>query len=220
MTDLAADPLDLVELMFLLEQEFGIRLTREDLSLSAQLSLPDEELRTGEVLTPLGCHGRHFADHLRLRSEGGRGSEVVSQGGQLSCRSTRALHPTRRLVRKPWVSAAWATAAPGLKIPVSVVRFRPQAHQLVRHPGPSGLQGPLGLSVFGARDLLFLERRSRSIRFELPRSLPSVHALQHARVPVTHHRGDELSGYGHLHQPVGEGPAEVIRAARGDSTPC
>lgn len=51
MTDLAADSLDLVELMFLLEQEFGIRLTREDLSLSAQLGLPEEELRTGEVLT-------------------------------------------------------------------------------------------------------------------------------------------------------------------------
>ncbi len=52
MTDLGADSLDLVELMFLLEQEFGIRLTREDLSLSAQLGLPEEELRTGEVLTP------------------------------------------------------------------------------------------------------------------------------------------------------------------------
>jgi acyl carrier protein len=51
MTDLDADSLDLVELMFLLEQEFGIRLTREDLSLSAQLGLPEEELRTGEVLT-------------------------------------------------------------------------------------------------------------------------------------------------------------------------
>ncbi len=52
MNDLDADSLDLVELMFLLEQEFGIRLTREDLSLSAQLGLPEEELRTGEVLTP------------------------------------------------------------------------------------------------------------------------------------------------------------------------
>jgi acyl carrier protein len=52
MTDLDADSLDLVELMFLLEQEFGIRLTREDLSLSAQLGLPEEELRSGEVLTP------------------------------------------------------------------------------------------------------------------------------------------------------------------------
>ncbi len=52
MTDLGADSLDLVELMFLLEQEFGIRLRREDLSLSAQLGLPEEELRKGEVLTP------------------------------------------------------------------------------------------------------------------------------------------------------------------------
>jgi acyl carrier protein len=52
MTDLGAESLDLVELMFLLEQEFGIRLSREDLSLSAQLGLTEEELRSGEVLTP------------------------------------------------------------------------------------------------------------------------------------------------------------------------
>jgi acyl carrier protein len=52
MEDLGADSLDLVELMFLLEQEFGIRMSREDLSLSAQLGLPEEELRRGEVLTP------------------------------------------------------------------------------------------------------------------------------------------------------------------------
>ena len=52
MTDLGAESLDLVELMFLLEQEFGIRLNREDLSLSAQLGLTEEELRSGEVLTP------------------------------------------------------------------------------------------------------------------------------------------------------------------------
>jgi len=52
MVDLGADSLDLVELMFLLEQEFGIRMSREDLSLSAQLGLSEEELRHGEVLTP------------------------------------------------------------------------------------------------------------------------------------------------------------------------
>lgn len=52
MTDLGAESLDLVELMFLLEQEFGIRLSREDLSLSAQLGLTEEELRSGEVLSP------------------------------------------------------------------------------------------------------------------------------------------------------------------------
>lgn len=52
MTDLGADSLDLVELMFLLEQEFGIRMAREDVSLSAQLGLPEEELHSGEVLTP------------------------------------------------------------------------------------------------------------------------------------------------------------------------
>jgi len=52
MTDLGAESLDLVELMFLLEQEFGIKLSRDDLSLSGQLGLTEEELRSGEVLTP------------------------------------------------------------------------------------------------------------------------------------------------------------------------
>jgi acyl carrier protein len=51
MDDLGAESLDLVELMFLLEQAFDIRLSRDDLSLSAQLGLPDEELHRDEVLT-------------------------------------------------------------------------------------------------------------------------------------------------------------------------
>ncbi len=41
MNDLGADSLDLVELMYLLEQEFDIRLSRDDLSLSAQLGIPE-----------------------------------------------------------------------------------------------------------------------------------------------------------------------------------
>lgn len=51
LVDLKADSLDLVELMYLLEQEFDLRLKREDLSLSAQLGLPEEELHENEVLT-------------------------------------------------------------------------------------------------------------------------------------------------------------------------
>jgi acyl carrier protein len=50
--DLGAESLDLVELMYLLEQEFNIRLEQEDLSLSAQLGLPEEEIHQNEVLTP------------------------------------------------------------------------------------------------------------------------------------------------------------------------
>jgi len=50
--DLAADSLDLVELMYLLEQEFNITLSKQDLSLTAQLGLPEEELHEHEVLKP------------------------------------------------------------------------------------------------------------------------------------------------------------------------
>jgi acyl carrier protein len=52
MNDLGADSLDLVELMYLLEQEFDIQLSREDLSLSAQLGIPEEQIHDNEVLTP------------------------------------------------------------------------------------------------------------------------------------------------------------------------
>jgi acyl carrier protein len=50
--DLGAESLDLVELMYLLEQEFELRLSRDDLSLSAQLGLDDEQLHEDGVLTP------------------------------------------------------------------------------------------------------------------------------------------------------------------------
>ncbi|MEW6363900.1 MAG: phosphopantetheine-binding protein [Acidobacteriota bacterium] len=50
--DLGADSLDLVELMFLLEREFSIRLDKRDLSLSAQLGLTEQETHHEEVLTP------------------------------------------------------------------------------------------------------------------------------------------------------------------------
>jgi acyl carrier protein len=49
--DLGADSLDLVELMYVLEQEFGVRFDKADLSLSGQLGLPEEETHRDEVLT-------------------------------------------------------------------------------------------------------------------------------------------------------------------------
>ncbi len=52
MNDLGAESLDLVELMFLLEQEFEIKLDKQDMSLSAQLGLAEAELHRDEVLTP------------------------------------------------------------------------------------------------------------------------------------------------------------------------
>ena len=50
--DLGADSLDLIELMYVMEDEFGMKLDRQDLSLSAQLGLPDSEVHQNEVLTP------------------------------------------------------------------------------------------------------------------------------------------------------------------------
>jgi acyl carrier protein len=50
--DLGADSLDLVELMYVLEEEFSLRLDKQDLSLSAQLGLPEEEVHQKEVVTP------------------------------------------------------------------------------------------------------------------------------------------------------------------------
>lgn len=50
--DLGADSLDLVELMYVLEDEFALKLDKQDLSLSAQLGLPEAEVHEHEVLTP------------------------------------------------------------------------------------------------------------------------------------------------------------------------
>jgi acyl carrier protein len=50
--ELGADSLDLVELMYVLEDEFAIKLDKQDLSLSAQLGLPENEVHQNEVLTP------------------------------------------------------------------------------------------------------------------------------------------------------------------------
>ncbi len=50
--DLGADSLDLVELMYVLEDEFAIKLDKQDLSLSAQLGLPEDEVHDHEVIKP------------------------------------------------------------------------------------------------------------------------------------------------------------------------
>jgi acyl carrier protein len=70
--DLGADSLDLVELMYLLEQEFDIRLSREDLSLSGQLGIPEESIHENEVLTPqaLALLRERFPDAGSLLVEG------------------------------------------------------------------------------------------------------------------------------------------------------
>ncbi len=49
--DLGADSLDLVELMYVLEDEFALKLDKHDLSLSAQLGLPESEVHKNDVLT-------------------------------------------------------------------------------------------------------------------------------------------------------------------------
>lgn len=53
MDELGADSLDLVELMYLLEQEFDVTLSKEDMSLTAQLGLSEEQIHQQERLTPL-----------------------------------------------------------------------------------------------------------------------------------------------------------------------
>jgi acyl carrier protein len=49
--DLGADSLDLVELMYVLEDEFALKLDKQDVSLSAQLGMPESEVHKNEVLT-------------------------------------------------------------------------------------------------------------------------------------------------------------------------
>ncbi|MFH2008173.1 MAG: acyl carrier protein [bacterium] len=72
MQDLGAESLDLVELMYLLENEFEIRMTREDVSLAAQLGLSEEEIHQDEVLTPqaLKLLRARFPDAQELLHEG------------------------------------------------------------------------------------------------------------------------------------------------------
>jgi acyl carrier protein len=50
--DLGADSLDLVELMYVLEDEFGLKLDKQDMSLSAQLGLTEDEVHERDVIKP------------------------------------------------------------------------------------------------------------------------------------------------------------------------
>lgn len=72
MDDLGADSLDLVELMYLLENEFDIRLGKEDMSLTARLGIAEEQLHVNEVLTPLALE--------RLRERFPHASGLLKQG--------------------------------------------------------------------------------------------------------------------------------------------
>jgi acyl carrier protein len=72
MEDLGADSLDLVELMYLLEQEFDITLDKNDMSLTAQLGLAEEEIHSDEVLTPLALE--------RLRERFPWAGEILVEG--------------------------------------------------------------------------------------------------------------------------------------------
>ena len=70
--DLGAESLDLVELMYMLEQEFDIQLSRDDLSLSAQLGIPEDEIHDNEVLTAraLELLREHFPKAKDLLQDG------------------------------------------------------------------------------------------------------------------------------------------------------
>jgi len=70
--DLGAESLDLVELIFVLEQEFKIRMSKADVSLTAQLGLEEEEIHKDEVLTrrALELLRERFPDAQEILVEG------------------------------------------------------------------------------------------------------------------------------------------------------
>ena len=78
--DLGADSLDLVELMYLLEQEFELIMDADDLSLSSQLGLAEEELHQDEVLTPqaLALLRPRFPEAATILVEGVTRKELAS----------------------------------------------------------------------------------------------------------------------------------------------
>jgi len=77
--DLGADSLDLVELMFLLEEEFQVRMNRTDMSVSGQLGLDEEQLHKEEVLTPLALEllRERFPHATDLFVEGAKRSDLA-----------------------------------------------------------------------------------------------------------------------------------------------
>jgi acyl carrier protein len=72
MEDLGAESLDLVELMYVIEAEFGVRMEQKDMSLTAQLGIPEQEIHQAEVLTPraLALLRERFPGHEALLVEG------------------------------------------------------------------------------------------------------------------------------------------------------
>ena len=79
MEELGADSLDLVELMYLLEQEFGVALSQQDLSLSAQLGIPESEIHEEEVLTPkaLELLRQRFPNATEMLVEGTQSQQLA-----------------------------------------------------------------------------------------------------------------------------------------------
>lgn len=78
--DLGADSLDLVELMYLMEQEFNLRLSKKDMSLSAQLGIPEEQIHENEMLTPkaLGLLRQRFPHAVDQLVEGTTRNQLAS----------------------------------------------------------------------------------------------------------------------------------------------
>jgi len=77
---LGADSLDLVELMFQLEQEFSITLENRDLSLTSQLGIPESEIHKDEVLTPkaLELLRARFPEAKDILRDGARRKQLAS----------------------------------------------------------------------------------------------------------------------------------------------
>ena len=80
MDDLGADSLDLVELMYLLENEFDIRLTQQDMSLTAQLGIPEDQIHQNEIITPtaLGLLRQRFPHAAGKLTEGMQRNQLAS----------------------------------------------------------------------------------------------------------------------------------------------
>lgn len=50
--ELGADSLDFVELMYLMEHEFGVRFGKEDMSLAPVIGMPEEQVEEKGIVTP------------------------------------------------------------------------------------------------------------------------------------------------------------------------
>jgi hypothetical protein len=120
--------------------------------------------------------------------------------------------PTRyaRMRKEPVFPSGCARSGRGLKIPVSVVRFRPWApfqreRRLTSLTGssPCALVCPAGVQA----------HLGRQARCQQVRRQARVGALEHPGVGVAHRRGDVVQARAGRAQPGGVGPAQVVRRA-------